>query len=219
MTDPLRLAEILCARFCHDFSGVLGSLMGAIELARDEPQANAEALSVGADAAVVLAKRLRLLRAAWAGDCGPLAPAQLAALGEGLSFGKPIRLDLLGAGPRNDVPARGGPVSTERRLACRRVFAPRRHARAVRFAGVRRDRDDRGAAGGMAARICRLSRRRGGSLGRADRSANGAGSAHGASRPRGGVAPLADDAERAGSWTRAATDRDAPRRVRRDLPG
>lgn len=104
MTDTLRLAEILCARFCHDFSGVLGSLMGAIELARDEPQANAEALSVGADAAVVLAKRLRLLRAAWAGDCGPLAPAQLAALGEGLSFGKPIRLDLSGLDPGTTFP-------------------------------------------------------------------------------------------------------------------
>ena len=74
MTDPLRLAEILCARFCHDFSGVLGSLMGAIELARDEPQANAEALSVGADAALVLAKRLRLLRAAGRAIAGRSRP-------------------------------------------------------------------------------------------------------------------------------------------------
>ena len=36
MSDSLRLAELLCARLCHDLSGPLGALIGILEIAREE---------------------------------------------------------------------------------------------------------------------------------------------------------------------------------------
>ena len=36
MNETLRLAELLCARLCHDLSGPLGALIGVLEVAREE---------------------------------------------------------------------------------------------------------------------------------------------------------------------------------------
>ncbi len=91
---PLRLAELLCERLCHDLSSQLGSLAGAVELAVDDPVNLTEALSVATDSATALTRRLRLLRAAWAGDCGALSPAEIAALVAG--HGHRVSLDLSG---------------------------------------------------------------------------------------------------------------------------
>jgi len=88
---PLRLAELLCERLCHDLSSQLGSLAGAVELAVDDPVNLTEALSVATDSATALTRRLRLLRAAWAGDCGALSPAEIAALVAG--HGHRVSLD------------------------------------------------------------------------------------------------------------------------------
>ena len=77
---PLRLAELLATRLCHDFSGPLGTLMGSLEMLTEEPDSAAEALTLATDVANSLTGRLRLLRAAWAGATGPLAPAALCAM-------------------------------------------------------------------------------------------------------------------------------------------
>jgi histidine phosphotransferase ChpT len=108
MTDPIRLAELICARLCHDLSGPLGPLLGLMEVARDDPGAAGEALALAADAANTLGKRLALLRAAWAGDGGPMAVAELQALAEGLPGGARIVLNISSLAPR---PAFAPPVA------------------------------------------------------------------------------------------------------------
>lgn len=82
--DGLRLAELLAARLCHEVSGPAGTLAGAVEIARTEPDSAAEALDIAAKAAAGLAARLRLLRAAWAGGAEALDIAALRALCTGL---------------------------------------------------------------------------------------------------------------------------------------
>ena len=94
MQDPLQIAELFCARICHDLSGPLGTLMGATELALEEAPAPPEALSVAADSAASLGQRLRLLRAAWGGDAGPLDVARFQELADGLTLGKRVKVDL-----------------------------------------------------------------------------------------------------------------------------
>jgi histidine phosphotransferase ChpT len=99
MQDPLHLAELLCARLCHDLSGPLGSLMGATELAIEDEQERGEALAVAADSAAALGRRLRLLRAAWGGESGPLDVEAFQELAEGLSVGRRVSVDLSGLDP------------------------------------------------------------------------------------------------------------------------
>jgi histidine phosphotransferase ChpT len=108
MTDPIRLAELICARLCHDLSGPLGPLLGMMEMARDDPGTAGEALSIAADAAETMGKRLRLLRAAWAGDGGAMTVAELRALAEGLPAGSRIVLDISGLA---SAPAFAAPVA------------------------------------------------------------------------------------------------------------
>ncbi len=108
MTDPIRLAELICARLCHDLSGPLGPLMGMMAIARDDPGAAGEALSLAADAADIMGKRLALLRAAWAGDGGPMAVTELQTLAKGLPAGARIALDVSGLAPE---PAFAAPVA------------------------------------------------------------------------------------------------------------
>jgi len=94
MDDRLRLAELVCARICHDLAGLLGSLVGTLELVAEEAGAT-EAVSLATDTAGVLALRLRLLRAAWAGLADPLDLPRLAALASGLATSR-VALDLAG---------------------------------------------------------------------------------------------------------------------------
>jgi histidine phosphotransferase ChpT len=86
MDDTLatRLADALCARVCHDLAGPLGTLIGTLELAASDPDSVAEALPLASETAILMGLRLQLLRAAWAGDCGPLTARTLAKLAAGL---------------------------------------------------------------------------------------------------------------------------------------
>ncbi len=93
-SDPMRLADALCARLCHDLSSPLGTLMGALEMMAEDPSAIEDALPIARETAIAMAARLRLLRAAWAGDCGPLSVPQLAELTAGLP--PRVRADLTG---------------------------------------------------------------------------------------------------------------------------
>jgi histidine phosphotransferase ChpT len=98
MTDALRLAELLCARLCHDLSGPLGALIGVIELAREE-QPHGETLALAEDTAAELAGRLKLLRAAWGQDGEDLDAARLRGFGDSLSSSRRVDLDLTGLRP------------------------------------------------------------------------------------------------------------------------
>jgi histidine phosphotransferase ChpT len=97
----MEFADAICARICHDLSSPLGTLMGALEMAVDDPDSAADALPVANDAASAMGHRLRLLRAAWAGDCGEMTRRELAQLAEGLPGRVRVNLDALQAGPFN----------------------------------------------------------------------------------------------------------------------
>jgi histidine phosphotransferase ChpT len=96
--DSLRLAELLAIRLCHDLSGPLGTLMGALELVADDPGMAAEALPLAGEVSTALGRRLRLLRAAWGGATPSLSVAEFAALVEGMPARR-WRLDLNGLDP------------------------------------------------------------------------------------------------------------------------
>ena len=95
MNETLRLAELLCARLCHDLSGPLGALIGVLEVARGE-QPDSETLALAEDTAVELAQRLKLLRAAWGHDSDDLDAARLRGFADCLSSSRRVRLDLAG---------------------------------------------------------------------------------------------------------------------------
>jgi len=64
--EALRIAEVLAARLCHDLAGPAGSLTQALDLVGG----NDEGLALARQAAAELARRVKLLRAAWTQD-GP----------------------------------------------------------------------------------------------------------------------------------------------------
>ena len=88
----LQLAEALCARLCHDLSSPLGTLIGVLDLAAEDSTYLAEALPLASETALAMTGRLRLLRAAWGGDCGCLTSEDLSRLAAGLP--SRIRLDV-----------------------------------------------------------------------------------------------------------------------------
>jgi histidine phosphotransferase ChpT len=106
MDDQVTLTELVCARLCHDLSGLLGRLLGTLELVTEETEST-EALSVATDTATALTLRLRLLRAAWAGQPEPLDLAQLAALARGLAARR-VGLDVSGLPAATVFPAAVG---------------------------------------------------------------------------------------------------------------
>lgn len=92
----------MAARLCHDLSGLAGTLSGCLELAAEDGNAgaigganagaiagaNAGAITLAHEAAEALSARLRLLRAAWTGQCGALDAAGVAQLAAGLAAGQ-----------------------------------------------------------------------------------------------------------------------------------
>jgi histidine phosphotransferase ChpT len=102
--EPLRLAELLCARLCHDLSGPLGALVGVLEIARDE-NPDSETLALAEETAVELALRLKLLRAAWGRDSDDLDVARLRGFADSLTSSRRVRLDLTGLDPDAVFPA------------------------------------------------------------------------------------------------------------------
>jgi len=92
LSDPLRLAELVCARMSHDLGGTIGTLAGALELAEDSAVA-AEALALATQAATELRQRLELQRATWGPTTGPLDLAALRSLAEGLPHGRRCSID------------------------------------------------------------------------------------------------------------------------------
>ncbi len=94
--DCLRMVEVTCARLCHDLSGLLGSLTGALELITVDRDEDDEALSVADQAAHELAERLKLLRAAWGPDGGPLSMDAITTLIGGLPNAARIEFETSG---------------------------------------------------------------------------------------------------------------------------
>ncbi len=101
--DLLRVAELLCARLCHDLSGPLGALIGILDLAREEAP-DSETVSLAEETAAELAQRLKLLRGAWGREGDDLDKGGLEEVGAGLLSGRRVRFDLEGLAPNRLFP-------------------------------------------------------------------------------------------------------------------
>ena len=100
--EPLRLAELLVTRLCHDLSGQIGTVSGALEMAGEE--AGGEAIGLASEAIAAAIARLKLVRVAWGGPGGPLSGEQLGELLGGLATRR-VRLDLSGLPQGGELPA------------------------------------------------------------------------------------------------------------------
>jgi histidine phosphotransferase ChpT len=90
--EALRLVELFCARLCHDLAGPIGTLLGALEVLREDVPHNEEAILAG-EAAFDLAERLKLLRAAWGPNVEKLDPARLKAMVAAVADQRKVRLE------------------------------------------------------------------------------------------------------------------------------
>jgi histidine phosphotransferase ChpT len=81
--EELVLAELMCARLCHDLAGTIGAVSTGAELLSDEGMGGGlagEALALLVDSAAAAGRRLRFLRVALGSGTGSLGAAQLAGL-------------------------------------------------------------------------------------------------------------------------------------------
>jgi histidine phosphotransferase ChpT len=77
MDDEIRLAELMCARLCHDLAGPAGAVANGAELLdEDDPETVREAGQLMAGAAAQIAHRLRFMRAAFGWEGGAARSAE-----------------------------------------------------------------------------------------------------------------------------------------------
>ncbi|MBV8095739.1 MAG: hypothetical protein JOY71_27295 [Acetobacteraceae bacterium] len=101
--NHLRLAELLCSRLCHDLSGPVSSLLGALELAQEDGGSREEAFTIARESAVVLRRRLELLRLAWGQHVEALSIPKFRTLLAGLPRAHRLQVDLSGLDPRPEL--------------------------------------------------------------------------------------------------------------------
>ena len=97
--SALILAEALCARLCHDLSGPLGTLAGALEIAAETGEVetgDGAALDLAGEAASQMKARLRLYRAAWGGGSGAMTGTEIAGLVAPVAEPRRIRTEMDG---------------------------------------------------------------------------------------------------------------------------
>lgn len=89
--QALKLAELLCARLCHDLAGPIGAVATGAELLSDEDELNGdmanEALALLSSSAATAGARLKFLRTALGNASGALSAAALRDLVEGFIAG------------------------------------------------------------------------------------------------------------------------------------
>ncbi len=104
--DVVGLAELLCARLCHDLAGAIGAVGTGAELLADDGMdgaSAAEALALLASSAAAATNRLRFLRLALGSGGAPVAETQLLDLSRAFlagagGAGLTVRLDWVGSG-------------------------------------------------------------------------------------------------------------------------
>ncbi len=101
----LRLTELICARLCHDLSGLVGTLSGALDLVDGASEDATEALALARVASTQLVRRLRLYRAAWGPDGGPMRPEQMLRLAGGIQGAHRISVSAEGLTQETELPS------------------------------------------------------------------------------------------------------------------
>jgi histidine phosphotransferase ChpT len=90
---PLRMAEVMTARLCHDFAGPLGTLAGMLELVGEGGAE--DALPLAMQSVGTMSARLRLVRAAWGRGDAPLARGEIADMTAGLPGAERYQFDFM----------------------------------------------------------------------------------------------------------------------------
>lgn len=104
--DDIRLAELLCARMCHDLAGPTGAVINGAELMdEDDPAMASEAAALMAGAAGQIAKRLRFFRAAFGWEGGAARD-----MGEAVRIAADFLAPLPGQPDRFKLAAEPGPA-------------------------------------------------------------------------------------------------------------
>ncbi|HXT81616.1 MAG TPA: histidine phosphotransferase family protein [Acetobacteraceae bacterium] len=98
----LRLAEYTCARLCHELSGLIGSLDGALEMLLETLPADNEPLDLARGAAADAIQRLKLLRAAWGPEGEALSVPAIERLAGGLPGARRLAIRFIGV-PQDTV--------------------------------------------------------------------------------------------------------------------
>lgn len=94
MPSGLALAELLCTRLCHDFSGPLGVLVATADMLGEEGIDQAELRETLLQAADGMSRRLRFVRAAWGVGGAAITPSELVEMAEGVPGHGRVRLDV-----------------------------------------------------------------------------------------------------------------------------
>ncbi len=96
MQPSLRLAELLCARLCHELASPLSTLAGVMEMLTEGSASAAEARGIATEAATTVRARLRLLRAAWSNDCGAMTTDDIRSMTAGLRISRKVVVNMEG---------------------------------------------------------------------------------------------------------------------------
>src|SRR6185437_2212164 len=100
--EALRLAELLCARLCNDLGTPLGTLAATLDLSTG--QSTAGAIPVADAATAAIWGRVRLLRAAWAGESDALDAREIAELLAPLGAAQRVEIDCAELDPMRPFP-------------------------------------------------------------------------------------------------------------------
>lgn len=91
--DELHLAELLCARLCHDLAGPIGGAAAGVELIADETGVEAEDVQLLAASIATAAAHLKFLRAAFGHGSTAMSDAELRGLAAAFLPPGPHELD------------------------------------------------------------------------------------------------------------------------------
>jgi histidine phosphotransferase ChpT len=107
--ETVRLFELISARLCHDFGGLIGTLGNAIDMVAEEGDGESEVLAFATSASKVLTQRLRLMRTAWGPETEAMTLVALLALAV-----PPLAARRIGLDPGNLAPDCGFTPETGR---------------------------------------------------------------------------------------------------------
>lgn len=93
LAETIGLVELVCARLCHDLSGLIGTVGNALEMLAEDGDRGDEVLAFASTAARRLKQRLRLMRAAWGPETDPIALPALVELVTGPLAARRIGFD------------------------------------------------------------------------------------------------------------------------------
>ncbi len=108
--DTIRLAELVCARLCHDLGGLIGTVGNAMAMVAEGSGRGNEVLAFATSATTMLSQRLQLMRAAWGPETEAIALPDLLRLAGPAVAARRVGIDTRTLAPDCVFSARAGRV-------------------------------------------------------------------------------------------------------------